>query len=76
VQIGILVGLAVIAASAVFLRSKGGKAAKKKKSTSSKNQSTNSEVSSTPPRISKAAVGSVATPAGRRSARIARKNAD
>lgn len=70
------VGLAVIVVSVMFYRTKNG-FAKPEKGKSTKQITPLTPVApSTPPKISKTAVGSITTPAGRRSARLARKNAD
>ena len=66
--------MAVIGGVALYLQ---GKKSVKKKTTEtvkkSKTTGTPAPMSPARPRISKSATGSVATPAGRRSARIARK---
>ncbi|KAL3776315.1 hypothetical protein ACHAWO_002709 [Cyclotella atomus] len=70
--IGVIAGLAIIGAAVLYLQAKQSTKKSSTKKTRSRKSTTPIEVSS-PPRIKKDAVGSVSTPAGRRSARIARK---
>ena len=70
------VGLAVIVASVIFFGKKNGFAKPEKGKITKQTTPLTPVEPSSPPRISNTAVGSITTPAGRRSARLARKNAD
>eukprot|EP00804_Cyclotella_cryptica_P031163 CCRYP_011757-RB/>CCRYP_011757-RB protein AED:0.39 eAED:0.39 QI:148/1/1/1/0/0/4/1493/86 len=74
--IGVFVGLAVIVASILFIRTKKGFAKPEKEKTTKQITPLSPAAPSSPLRTTKPAVGSITTPAGRRSARLARKSAD